>query len=226
MKKVIFYSIICTGIVFFMSTICYSQGNPDTAKIKSDKALNASQVKAKFDELKASKNENDKAAKKTKKISNSLEGKGFKAENGYFGNESTIEREGATLTNTIYVQDYKKGNTSGALGIVSITDGKNEESYTFSLEKKGNNFNDVEEYYVNEKLEVVKANSWYTCLSKTLQAKCGSTLGLKLLTTCWVSSWTSFLNCIKQTFCGAIALSCCSCDCSWWCKTVAGCCDR
>ena len=220
MKKLIIYLSISVSIVFFMPGIGLGQKS-DTAKVKSDKALNASQVKAKFDELKASKNENA-----SKKMSKSLEGKGFKAENGYFGNESTIEREGATLTNTIYVQDYKKGNTSGALGIVSITDGKNEESYTFSLEKKGNNFNDVEEYFVNEKLEVVKANSWYTCLSKALQAKCGSTLGLKLLTTCWVSSWTSFLNCIKSTMCGAMSITCCSCDCSFWCKYAAGCCDR
>ena len=219
MKKVIFYFSFYASIFLLMPAICLSQ--KDTAKVKSDKTLNASQVKAKFDELKASKNENASI-----KMSKSLEGKGFKAENGYFGNESTIEKEGTTLTNTIYVQDYKKGNTSGAMGIVTISDGKNEESYTFSLEKKGNNFNDVEEYYVNEKLEVVKANSWYTCISKSLQSKCGTTLGLKLLTSCWVSSWTTFLNCIKNAMCGAVAISCCSCDCSFWCKYVAGCCDR
>ncbi len=225
MKKSIFYSIICTGIVFFMSTICFSQGKADTTKVKSDKALTATQVKAKFDELKASKNENA-----TKKMSQSMEGKGFKAENGYFGNESTIEKEGVTLTNTIYIQDYKKGTTTGALGIISISDGKNVETYTFSLEKTGNNLNDVTEHFVNEKLEIVKANSWYSCLYKALQARCGVTAGLKLLNSCWTAyasaSWSSFLNCIKGAWCGVTSLACCTCDCSWWCKYAAGCCDR
>lgn len=223
MKKVIFYLSICASIVLLTSTICFSQ--PDTSKVKSDKALNATQVKAKVDELLSAKSENA-----AKKMSKSLQAKGFKAESGYFGNTSEIEQDGKTLTNTIYVQDYKKGNTTGALGIVTISDGKNVETYTFSLEKTGNNLNDVTEHFVNDKLEVVKANSWYSCLYKTLQAKCGSTLGLKLLTTCWSAyinlSWTSFLNCIKQAWCGVSSLACCSCDCSWWCKWAAGCCDR
>ena len=224
MKKAIFYSFICTGIAFSLSMICLAQ-KPDTTKLKNEKALSASQVKAKFDELKSSKNDAGVGRLRT-----SMEGKGFKSEEGYFGTEATIEKEGTTLTNTVIIQDYKKGNKTGAVGVVTISDGKNKESYTFSLETTGNTYTDVSENFINAKGEVEKAHSWYSCLYKAMQARCGSATGLQILNSCWnayaSASWSSFLYCIKGAWCGVTSLACCSCDCSWWCKYVAGCCDR
>jgi hypothetical protein len=222
MKKATIYSLVFTGILFLISSIGIGQGD---AKVKNDKTLKAAEVKAKIEAKLADKNPNA-----VKKIAEAFKGKGFKAENTYFGNESTLEQDGNTITQSIYVQDYKKGNTAGAIGIVTVSDGKNEDTYTFSLEKTGNKETDVLEHFVNKNNEVEKANSWYTCLYKTLQAKCGSTVGLKLLSTCWNAyaswSWSSLLNCIKGSLCGVISITCCTCDCSLWCKWAAGCCDR
>lgn len=225
MKKVVNYLAFSVCFVLLITSASMAQGKADTAKVKNDKNLKAEEVKKKIDDMLADKNENA-----AKKMSKSLQSKGFKAENGYFGNESVIEKDGKTLTNTVYIQDYKKGNTIGAMGIVTVSDGTNKETYTFSLEKKGNNYTDVEEYYVNDKLEVQKANSWYSCLYKTLQAKCGSSYGLSLLSKCWTAystaSWTSFISCIKSAWCGVTSFACCTCDCSWTCKWAVGCCDR
>jgi hypothetical protein len=222
MKKACIFSFFITAFIILTAAVAYAQGEP---KKKSEKNLKAEEVKAKIEAKLADKNPNA-----IKKISEAFKGKGFKPENSYFGNETTIENEGKTGTQTILIQDYKKGNTAGAIGVVSFSDGKNEETYTFSLEKTGNNPTDVAEYFVNQKLEVEKANSWYSCLYKTLQAKCGVTQGLQTLNSCWNAyinfSWTSLLNCIKNSWCGLVSVTCCSCDCSLWCRWAAGCCDR
>ena len=222
MKKIIHSAAIICALVFLMATVSLAQETE--TKVKSNKPLSASDVKSKIEEKMADKNEN-----KVKKISKSLQSKGYKAENSFFGNESTFELNGATVTQTILIQDYKKGNTAGAMGTISFFDGKNQEGYTFSLEKTGNNSTDVLEHYVNENGEVVKANSWYTCLRNKFNSICSNHLAFD---NCWSAykSWTSFVSCILGIVCrvasGPKAFACCSCDCSWWCKWAAGCCDR
>ena len=221
MKKLIIYLSFCISIVLLSATICISQ--PDTSKVKNDKTLNAAQVKSKVDSFLSAKSDNG-----VKKLSKTLQTKGFKAESGYFGNTSTLEKDGKTITNSVYLQDYKKAGKNGALGVITVSDGTNQDSYMFSLESESGNYNDVTEHYVNEKQEIVKSNSWNSCLYKSILANCGTTTGLKMWNYCmsFFSSWTLFVNCIKQAWCSIKAFACCSCDCSWWCKYAAGCCDR
>lgn len=222
MKNTIHFTAMISFVVLSMTTVSLAQDTE--GKVKNNKTLAASEVKSKIEAKMADRNDNA-----VKKISKSLQSKGYKAENGFFGNESSFELDGATVTQTILIQDYKKGNTAGAMGMITISDGKNQDAYTFSLEKTGNSATDVAEYYVDSKGEVVKANSWYTCLRSKLNALCGGTVHFD---NCWsaYSSWTSFAKCIMGIVCGVLsgpkAFACCSCDCSWWCKWAAGCCDR
>jgi hypothetical protein len=224
MRKALIYSVICIMIAFFLPTISLAQEKADTGKLKNQKSLNAIQVKGKFDEKMA-----DKGVNAVKKMSQSIQSRGFKAENTYFGTETSFEQDGKTITNTLILQDYSKGNSKAAVGSVTVSDGTNQESYTFSLEKTGKNVTDVVENYINVKGEVEKANSWYSCLRKKIASICGSYASFDK---CWsaYTSWTSFLGCITAITCGISAgpkaIACCTCDCSWVCKWAVGCCDR
>ena len=201
--------------------LSFSQAKPDTGKVKNQKSLSAAEAKSKLN------------ANASKKMSQSMQSKGFKAENTYFGIETSFEQDGKTVTHSVSIQDYTKGNSKAAVGVVTVSNGTNQESYTFSLEKKGDKPTDVEENFVNEKGDVERAHSWYTCLRNKLNSLCGGTVSFDK---CWSAyySWTSFVNCISSIGsavgctigAGPRALACCSCDCSWWCKYVVGCCDR
>ena len=224
MRKLILHSLFCVGIFLFTSTFCLGQAKPDTGKLKNQKSLSAVQVKAKFDELKSSKTEVG-----LRRMSSSMESKGFKAEGTYFGTENSFEQDGKTVSSTLILQDYSKGNSKAAVGTVQISDGTNQESYTFSLEKTGNKPTDVEENFVNAKGDVEKAHSWYSCLRNKIASICHSYFSFDR---CWstYTSWTSFLSCISSIVCGISAgpkaIACCTCDCSWVCKWAVGCCDR
>jgi hypothetical protein len=169
--------------------------------------------------------------------------KGFEAQTkdeNFFGLKETYSVKSKTTgeetqeTFTLMVQDYRSKSSKdvGAVARVSVVAGNQKQDYTFNLIAPEGNFDKATEYQVAiaqkgpGKLEVVKANSWWSCVKQKIKEKCVGPC-ITSLTTC-SGTWTAYFACVAAR-CGSCLVkqaACCACDCSWWCKWAVGCCDR
>ncbi|MEU8435413.1 hypothetical protein AB0F18_21345 [Streptomyces sp. NPDC029216] len=70
-------------------------------------------------------------------------------------------------------------------------------------------------------------DGWWDALTGCLGRDCGGVC-LSAALTCPKVNWAAFLICLAGR-CGVCVLkcaACATCDCSWWCKWAAGCCDQ
>ena len=122
-------------------------------------------------------------------------------------------------------QSISKGGDQGAVATMTIKAGSQEESYEMLLEAPGGNFRQVREYTV-EGQRVVETHSWWSAWVGCLRSRCASTC-LNSLWAC-TGTWAAYFWCVVAA-CGGCVLrcsACATCDCSWWCRWAAGCCDR
>jgi hypothetical protein len=117
-----------------------------------------------------------------------------------------------------------KGDAEGAVATATIRAGGNELTYDLLLEAPGGRFQEAREFtIVNDR--VVPANSWWSAWTGCLQRSCISTC-LTSLVVC-SGTWAAYFWCVAAA-CGGCVLkcsACATCDCSWWCRWAAGCCD-
>ena len=133
------------------------------------------------------------------------------------------------VVQTTKVVDYSKKDSKDAAAIaeVEVTSEGQSRTYTFILEAPEGDIKKAKESAVLESGEVQPANSWWSCTyNRIISQNCGSTC-VSALYSCWSGSWASYLGCLAYRcgWCYTKASLCCSCDCSWWCKWGAGCCD-
>jgi len=136
-------------------------------------------------------------------------------------------------TYQLFLQEYSNpaSNNTTAVGRMSIksADGTYATEYTFILEAPKENVSSIEESYVGESdegLEVVAANSWWTCILGQLPQigeECQSGVA-----TCRqnATSIVGYIGCVA-TNCGpsfSKHSACCNCGCSRWCSWAFGCC--
>ena len=97
--------------------------------------------------------------------------------------------------------------------------------YDFSLTSPGGNFMAVQEQTITEG-RIVAVDGWWDRLLGCLQRDCGSVcIGATI--SCPKVNWAAFLVCLAGR-CGGCVIkcaACATCDCSWWCKWAAGCCE-
>jgi hypothetical protein len=163
-----------------------------------------------------------------------LKSKGFVAQKeakNLYGIRETYEKEGQKVIYTVRLQDYtKKGSKdAAAIGQVTVTAGKRTQTYSFYLFAPNGNFEAMEEFQIDKRLNILKANSWWSCVKSYIRKKCASTC-LDALVSCAPAAATvvGYVACVAVK-CGGCALKsmvCCACDCSWWCRWAVGCCDR
>jgi hypothetical protein len=122
-------------------------------------------------------------------------------------------------------QSMTKGRNQGAVATCTVKGGGNVETYDLLLEAPGGNFEKAQEWTI-EQGKVVEAHSWWSAWVGCLYSRCASTC-LSALWQC-AGTWTAYFWCVVAR-CGGCVLrcaACATCDCSWWCRWAAGCCDR
>ena len=111
-----------------------------------------------------------------------------------------------------------------AIATVRVTAGQNTQQYDLLLEAPGGDFAKAREFKV-ENDQVVPANSWWTAARRCVTGSCTSVC-VGALFTC-SGTWAAYLLCLAAACggCWVRCAACASCDCSWWCRWAAGCCD-
>ncbi|GAA2603448.1 hypothetical protein [Streptomyces tubercidicus] len=123
---------------------------------------------------------------------------------------------------------YSAGTDQLAVGavIVRANGGEYENIYALTLEAPNQNYTAVTETTVQGgTLRVV--DGWWDALTGCLGRDCGSVcLGAAI--SCPKVNWIAFLACLAGRCGGCIVkcAACATCDCSWWCKWAAGCCNQ
>lgn len=133
---------------------------------------------------------------------------------------------------TISIQNYSKSNSKDSAALVQIrfSVGDRSQVYSCSLIARSGDFQNMEEYKVDNNLGIVKASSWWSCVQNYIRTRCAAACWNAFATCANVSSVLDFVKCVvRAAGCGACPLAsmaCCGCDCSWWCRWAAGCCNR
>jgi hypothetical protein len=121
-------------------------------------------------------------------------------------------------------QSVSKGDAEGAVATAVVRAGGNELVYDLLLEAPGGRFREAREFTIAND-QVVPTHSWWSAWTGCLGGNCASTC-LGSLVTC-AGTWAAYLWCVVAA-CGGCVLkctACATCDCSWWCRWAAGCCD-
>lgn len=143
-----------------------------------------------------------------------------------------LEGGDAEQSYELYLQEYSNPDSdmTAALGRIVLRDsaGTYTNTYTFILEAPKADVSSIREHYVGGspgKLEVLEANSWWTCIIGQLPEigeECGDSIDKCRPAT----SIVGYVGCVA-TNCGpafSSASICCSCGCARWCSWAYGCC--
>lgn len=222
---VLFCFILNTTLVFAQPETV-KEFAPLSAELKplKSEALKADALSREFSKLLKVDNE-------IKALDAHLTSKGFVAQKGaknFWGVRETYQQEGKKVVYIVRIQDYTKRGSKdvAAIGQVTVTAGDRSETYSFYLDAPEGNFEKAIEYRIDKKLKILQANSWWSCVKNYLKKKCIAVC-VGALVSC-SGTWAAYLGCVAAACggCFVAASACCGCDCSWWCKWAAGCCDR
>lgn len=221
--------LLLLGISFLMGTDLSAQVEIEL-KPKKSKVLSSKTLDKSFIQLI---NENDEV----KSLVDHLNKKGFFAQRNsknFYGVAETY-RDVISKKQVRYkfqFQDYINPDTKDLVALchLSATSGKEIETYTFYLLAPGGNFDQMEEYMIDKRLNVQRANSWWSCTKKRVSKKCSGEC-VSAFITCvpaGASSVVGYLVCVAGNCTGCLikAGACCACDCRWYCKWATGCCDK
>jgi len=170
-------------------------------------------------------------------LSKHLVDQGYRARTeqaNHFGWDVAFQRPGDQPARVrVLVQDYTKQGSAdpAAVGTITVTARGRSDTYSFSVVAPGGKFENAIESRVDKKrLNVLRANSFWSCFVGRVRSKCATTC-ITALGTCLTTAggtWVAYLGCLAAScgVCAAKAFGCCGCDCSWWCRWAVGCCDR
>ena len=121
-----------------------------------------------------------------------------------------------------------RGNDQGAVATMSVSasgpHGGEQVSYSMLLEAPSGHFDRAKEWTIDNG-RVVEAHSWWSAWNGCLHSKCASTC-LSSLWQC-TGTWSAYFWCVAAKCGGCVVkcAACATCDCRWWCRWAAGCCD-
>jgi hypothetical protein len=134
------------------------------------------------------------------------------------------------VTAELVGQSASKADAEAAVATASISAGDNRIEVPLLLEAPrgptGVDFQRARESTVEATDQVIDSRSWWSAWVGCLQRDCAGTC-LSSLFTC-SGTWAAYLLCVAAQ-CGGCVLrctACATCDCVWWCRWAAGCCDR
>lgn len=97
----------------------------------------------------------------------------------------------------------------------------------FVLEAHGTDLLNATELVVTSANVLEERDGWWDALTGCLGRDCGGVC-LSAALSCPKVNWAAFLLCLAGR-CGVCVVkcaACATCDCTWWCKWAAGCCDQ
>lgn len=217
------------GMIFLFSVNVSAQIETELMPIKS-KVISSKTLDKSFIQL-------IKTNDEVKTLAGHLNSKGFVAQRdlkSFYGISETykdaISRK--QVNYKFQFQDYKNPNSKDLIALCHLkaVSGKETETYTFYLIAPDGNFDEMQEYFIDKRLNILKANSWWGCTKKRISKKCPGEC-LSSFITCVPSgagSVVGYLICVAGncTSCLIKAGACCACDCRWYCKWATGCCDK
>lgn len=130
-------------------------------------------------------------------------------------------------TNTqFYMRDYTKPGSGDLAALLQIQMGTRK--FSFFLIAQNGDFDNATEFARGQDGEISEkhAAGFWHCMWHGLSG-IGGTCANALIT-CPKTGWAAYAGCVALR-CGSVALrrlACCACDCSFWCRWAAGCCDR
>ncbi|MER5857365.1 hypothetical protein ABT131_17355 [Streptomyces sp900105245] len=140
------------------------------------------------------------------------------------------DRAVKTVESTLIVNSYNAGQEHvGVFASVLKTDTGEEQIDVFTLRTQDFLIDGVREYIPDSANpgSITVRDGWWDALVACLGRNCGSVcLGAAL--SCPKINWAAFLLCLAGR-CGLCVIrcgACAACDCTWWCRPVAGCCNH
>jgi hypothetical protein len=130
-----------------------------------------------------------------------------------------------SLTHEILLQGYARGDDQAAAGTATVTAGTYTSDYNLILEAPGGDANRMIERTVQGN-ELVLVDGWWDRFRGCLGG-CGGACLAALGGCIGSGALPAILACLAIR-CGGCAVkcaACATCDCSWWCKWAAGCCE-
>jgi hypothetical protein len=184
-----------------------------------------------------------KGRAKGQALDNHLGAAGFKPRNNpsadFYGQRTRFrdpDQQNRITTRTIVLQNYDKEGSTDAAAIATVTISTREgpqvdtDTYDFVLIAPEGDPENFIELTVDEDGTVVEANSWFSCVWNGIKARCVGTC-VSALNDCKPAlafSWAAYVGCLalKCGVCLTKVMACCECNCRWWCRWAAGCCNR
>jgi hypothetical protein len=142
--------------------------------------------------------------------------------------QSPAEPSVRSLDSRIVMHSLTKRDSprdQGAIVVATISDGRNSYTHQVLLIATDGNFMGAQEFQVQDG-QLIEAESWWSAVWRCLLDKCGTVIAGALIACS--GSFIAYVGCVLAAAgaCGAKCAACATCDCSWWCKWAAGCCDR
>lgn len=237
MKRFISIVVMCCFLLIAMPSFAQQeeQPSPTTPQLKPIKSetLSQSAVAQKFNTLM-------KVDDEIRAIDTHLQGLGFspqveqKGVQNFWGTSDTYKNpaNNERLTFTVNIRSYTKPGSKDLMAIcqTTISAMNRSQTYSFYLLAPNGNFDAMEEYTIDNNLQVIKANSWWSCIQNYVRNRCGSTCTNALISCLFpLPTIPGYIACIAircAGYCTVGSFACCSCNCSWWCRWAAGCCRR
>lgn len=162
----------------------------------------------------------------TRSLSDHLTMLGFqprKTNDAFFGGKQSYQVSvRKTASATVYVQDYKKRDSTDLAALISIelTVGKRSETRTFGvILPKGNLKKAVGFESPDGNSVIYLSRSFWSCVWSRWQDSCGPGCAQSAATSGLRSGFISCGGCAIR------AAACCVCECRSWCSWAAGCCE-
>jgi len=234
MKRFISMIVMCCFLLYYLPSFAQEESSEKNegqeVEIKPIKSETFSEdaLSRKFNTLRKVDNE-------IKAIDAHLMGKGFSAQNqkgkkNFWGFRETYESQQSQdkkgkkgklkVIFTTQLQNYSKqgSNDAVALGQVTVTAGENTETYSFFLLAPNGNLEAMEEYKVDQNLNISRANSWWSCVKHSIKERCKSCP--RALAICLgTMNVVAYVSCVAVTcgWCVTSCMVCCTCNCRWYC---------
>jgi hypothetical protein len=221
--------ILLIGVIFLLginvSAQIETELTPQKSKVLSSKTLDKSFIQL------------IKTNDEVKTLAGHLNSKGFVAQResrNFYGISETYKDaiSKKQVTYKFQFQDFRNPNSKDLIALchLSASSGKEIETYTFYLIAPNGDFDQMQEYFIDKRLNILQANSWWSCTKKRISNKCPGAC-LTAFITCvpaGASSVVGYLVCVVSNCAGCLikAGACCACDCRWYCKWATGCCDK
>jgi hypothetical protein len=132
-----------------------------------------------------------------------------------------------SLESRVVIQSLTKRDSprdQGAIVVATVSDGRNTFTQQVLLIAADGNFMGAREFQVQEG-QLIETESWWSAIWACLLSKCGSVITGALVACS--GTFIAYVGCVLAAAggCGATCVACATCDCSWWCRWAAGCCD-